>query len=139
VKAALVDRIPQGCKCLIVLDSCYSGTAADLRYIWQAPTPSLLTYSESRNYPKTAGTVLALTSCLDTQVAADTRDDQGRPCGALTMALLRTWKTYGPAIKFKHLLWDVRTFLKQRSYSQIPQVSTGAPYDINASFDLSAL
>jgi hypothetical protein len=97
-----------------------------------------LTCSENRNYAKTAGTVLALTSCLDSQVAADTSDDQGRPCGALTMALLRTWRTYGPAIKFKHLLWDVRTFLKQRRYSQIPQLSTGASYEINTSFDLGS-
>jgi hypothetical protein len=137
VRASLVNRIPQGCKCLIVLDSCYSGTGADLRYIWQAPTAAFLTYSESKNYPRTSGTVLALSASLDTQVAADTRDEWGRPCGALTMALLRTWRTYGPAIRFKHLLWDVRSFLKQRRYSQIPQLSTGVPYDINASFDLN--
>lgn len=138
VRSSLVERVPQGSKCLIVLDSCHSGTAADLRYIWRAPSASVLTYTEARSYPKTAGTVLALTSCLDSQSAADTKDERGRPCGALTMALLRAWNTYGPALKFKHLLWDVQNFLKQRRYAQVPQLSTGAPYDINASFDLSA-
>ena len=137
VRSSLVNRIPRGSKCLIILDSCHSGTAADLRYIWQASTPTLLTYTEARAYPETAGTVVALTSCLDSQAAADTKDEQGRPCGALTMALLRAWRAYGPALKFKHILWDVRSYLKQQRYAQVPQLSTGAPYDINASFDLS--
>ena len=137
IRSRLADKIPAGCKCFIVLDCCHSGTATDLRYLWSAPSSAILTYSEDKAYSKTTGTVLALTGCLDTQVAADTQDEAGRPCGALTMALLRAWKTYGPAIKFKHLLWDVRSFLKMKKYSQIPQLSTGCPYDINASFDLS--
>jgi hypothetical protein len=52
------------------------------------------------------------------------------------MALLNTWRTYGAAIKVKYLLWDVRKFLRERNYSQIPQLSTGTPLDMNQVFSL---
>lgn len=138
LRAALADRVPQGSKCLMIIDSCHSGTAVDLRYTWQAPAAQCLTYAETPQYRKTGGMVVALTSCLDSEVAADTQDERRRPCGALTMALLRVWRTYGPGIKFKHLLWDVRALLRQKGYAQVPQLSTGLPYDMNAAFDLSA-
>ena len=136
LRARLAMRIPAGSKCFVILDSCYSGTAVDLRCMWQAPTATSLTYTENQRYAKTSGTVVFLSGSQDTQTAADTVDKEGRPCGALTNALLQTWRTYGPAIKFKYLLWDVRKFLRDNGYQQIPQLSTGAVYDINTVFDL---
>ena len=138
LRARLAAKIPAGSKCFVVLDCCYSGSAVDLRCAWQATTESTLTYTENQKYAKTAGTVVFISGCQDTQVAADTVDKEGRPCGALTMALLSTWKAYGAAIKFKYLLWDVRKYLRDNGYTQIPQLSTGAAYDINTVFDLSA-
>lgn len=137
IRARLAARVPAGCKCFVVLDCCHSGTAVDLRCLWEATSKDRLSYREDKKYAKTAGTVVFLSGCHDVQVAADTADAEGRPCGALTMALLKTWQTYGRAIKFKHLLWDVRKFLREKGYSQIPQLSTGAFYDTNTVFDLS--
>lgn len=136
IRARLAERIPAGCKCFVVLDCCYSGTAVDLRCLWQAPSATSLTYTENQRYAKTAGTVVFLSGSRDTETAADTVNAEGRPCGAMTMALERTWRAYGPAIKFKYLLWDIRKFLRDNGYSQIPQLSTGAVYDINSVFDL---
>lgn len=138
LRALLAMRIPTGSKCFVVLDCCHSGTAVDLRCDWAASSATSLTFTENQKYPKTAGTVVFLSGSHDTQVAADTVDKEGRPCGALTMALLQTWRTYGPAIKFKYLMWDVRKFLRENGYSQVPQLSTGAAYDINSVFDLNA-
>lgn len=138
LRARLAAKIPAGSKCFVVLDCCYSGTAVDLRCLWAAPSATTLTYTENQKYAKTNGTVVFMSGCQDTQVAADTVDKQGKPCGALTMALLSTWKTYGPAIKFKYILWDVRKFLRDNGYTQIPQLSTGAAYDINTVFDLGS-
>jgi hypothetical protein len=136
LRGALATKIPAGCKCFVVLDSCHSGTAVDLRYLWQAPTAGSLTYTEDKKYIKTAGEVLFLSGCRDTQTAADTVDMTGRPAGALTMALLATWKTYGAGIKLKYLLWDVRKFLREYGYSQIPELSSGAFMDMNAVWTL---
>jgi hypothetical protein len=137
LRTLLAARIPAGSKCFVVLDCCHSGSAVDLRCTWQAASGTSLTYTEDQKYAKTAGTVVFLSGCHDTQLAADTVNKEGRPCGALTMALLETWRTYGPAIKFKYLLWDVRKFLREYGYKQVPQLSTGAVYDTNALFDLS--
>jgi len=136
LRSRLAVKIPAGSKCFIVLDSCHSGTAVDLRCLWQASSATALTYTEDKNYAKTAGTVVFLSACRDTQSGMDTVSAEYRPCGAMTMALLSTWKAYGPAIKFKYLLWDVRKYLRDKGYDQIPQLSTGAPYDINTVFDL---
>lgn len=136
IRARLATRVPAGCKCFVVFDCCYSGTAVDLRCLWEATAPDRLSYREDQKYAKTAGTVVFLSGSRDTQVAMDTVSAEGRPCGALTMALLKTWKTYGRPIKFKYLLWDVRTYLRENGYEQVPQLSTGAFYDTNTVFDL---
>jgi hypothetical protein len=137
LRALLATRVPAGCKCLVVLDSCHSGTAVDLRYLWQSPSVGTVSYKEDTRYDKTAGDVLFLSAASDAQTAADTADTNYRPCGALTWALLDTWRTYGPAIKTKYLLWDVRQFLKTRGYSQTPQLSTGKYIDLQGVFDLN--
>lgn len=138
VRARLAAKVPAGCKCFVVLDCCHSGTAVDLRCLWEATSADRLSYREDQKYAKTAGTVVFLSGCKDTQTAADTVSAEGRPCGALTMALLKTWQAYGRAIKFKYLLWDVRKYLRESGYSQIPQLSTGAFYDTNKVFDLGS-
>jgi hypothetical protein len=136
LRAVLAMRVPAGCKCFVVLDCCHSGTAVDLRCDWQATSRDAITYKENPTYPKTAGTVLFLSGSRDDQFSADTVGKDSRPCGAMTMALLETWKEYGPAIKTKYLLWDTRKFLRDYGYEQIPQLSTGAFLDINSVFDL---
>lgn len=138
LRAALVEKVPAGCKAFVVLDCCHSGTAVDLRYLWQAPSNGSLTFTENTKYNKTNGTVLFLSGCRDPQVAADTADKNGRPCGALTMALLDTWGKYGPVIKTKYLLWDVRQFLRTNRYSQVPELSTSNYIDLNQPFNLGA-
>jgi hypothetical protein len=138
LRAALAMRIPAGCKCMVTLDCCHSGTAVDLRCMWEAPKAESVVYNEDQRYPKTAGEVLFLSGSRDTQTAADTVGIDDRPCGAMTMALLETWKVYGPAIKLKYLLWDVRKFLKEYGYAQIPQLSTGTFMDMNRTWDLGS-
>jgi hypothetical protein len=136
IRALLAAKIPAGSKCFVVIDACNSGTAVDLRYKWNAPSQNTLTYIEEQRYAPLNGTVLFLSGCSDIQTAADTVGLDGRPCGALTMALLETWKVYGAAIKLKYLLWDVRKFLRDKGYSQVPELTSGGFLDMNSVFDL---
>ena len=138
LRTAFANRIPAGCKCFAVLDCCHSGSAVDLRYKWQAPSVNSISYTENSRYTKSAGNILFLSGCQDNQTAADTVGIDGRPCGATTMALLETWKRYGSAIKLKYLLWDMRAFLKEYGYSQIPDLTSGTFLDMNGVFDLGA-
>ena len=136
LRTALAARVPAGCKCLVILDSCHSGTAVDLRYRWEAPAADKLSYTEVATYPKTAGSVLFLSGCRDSEYAMDTVAKDDRPCGAMSMALLDVWRTYGPAIKLKYVLWDIRKYLKDNGYSQVPQLETGLFQDMNVAWDL---
>ena len=137
IRATLAVRIPSGSKCFVVLDACYSGSGVDLRYLWQVTAQDELIYSEDNRHEKTLGDVVFLSGCRDDQTSADTVDSTSRPAGALTWALLETWNTYGPAIKTKYLLRDVRKFLSERGYTQVPQLSTGRYIDLQNVFDLS--
>lgn len=136
LRTALANKIPAGCKCFVVIDACHSGTAVDLRYTLEAPAENTVSITEDKKYPKTSGTVFFLSGAKDEQTAADTVDKTGRPCGAMTMALLDTWMKYGPAIKTKYILWDIRKYLKENGYEQIPVLTTGDYVDINQVFDL---
>jgi hypothetical protein len=136
LKSLLVNRIPTDCKCFAVFDSCHSGTALDLRFNINCPTQDKLIITQDNHYPKTNGSVIFLSGCLDTQYSADTVNSSNQPTGALTNALLDTWNKYGINIKFKHMLWDIRTLLKTRGYEQIPQLSSGNSFDVNNVFNL---
>lgn len=137
IRANLAMKIPKGCKCFVVIDACHSGTAVDLRCLWESPSATSLAYGENKKYAKTQGTVVFISGCHDMQYSMETVDKNGRPSGALTMALLDTWKTYGPVIKFKHILWDIRQYLKTNGYTQLPQMTTGDYIDPNSVFDLA--
>jgi hypothetical protein len=136
LRTALAARVPVGSKCLVVLDCCHSGTAVDLRYKWNAPLAGSMVYTEDQKYAKTAGDVLFLSGCRDAQTAADTVGKDNKPCGALTMSLLETWRTYGQGIKLKYLLWDVRKFLRDYGYAQVPELTSGNFMDMNAIWTL---
>jgi hypothetical protein len=136
LKTLLVNKIPTGCKCFAVLDCCHSGSALDLRYIFSAPEYGKILVSQDDNYPKTNGSVIFLSGCQDTQTAADTVNSKNVPTGALTNALLETWDKYGINIKFKYLLWDIRTSLKMKGYEQIPQLSCSNSLSLSDVFNL---
>lgn len=137
LRVALADKIPAGSKCFAVIDACNSGTAMDLQYTWQCPTENRLAFSQNRRYTVTRGEVLFLSACRDEQYAMDTVNTAGVPGGALTFALLSTWATWRFNMKVKHLLWNVRKYLKERGYDQVPQLSSGGAMSSEAMLDLS--
>jgi hypothetical protein len=136
LKAILVNKIPSGCKCFAVLDCCHSGSALDLRYIFSAPSYGKINVSQDDKYPKTPGSIIFLSGCQDNQTSADTVNSKNVPTGALTNALLSVWSTYGINIKFKYLLWDIRTSLKKAGYDQIPQLSCSNSISLSDEFKL---
>jgi hypothetical protein len=136
LKEHLVNKIPAKCKCFAILDCCHSGSALDLRYVYNAPKYGRLEINQNEKYPKTKGSVIFLSGCEDKQTSADTVDAKNVPSGALTNALLQVWSNYGTSIKFKYLLWDVRTVLKAGGYEQIPQLSCSNNINLSDTFKL---
>eukprot|EP00934_Nitzschia_sp_Nitz4_P001022 Nitzschia sp. Nitz4//scaffold57_size113557//106873//108113//NITZ4_004009-RA/size113557-augustus-gene-0.185-mRNA-1//-1//CDS//3329554900//1022//frame0 len=89
-----------------------------------------------------------ISGCRDEQTSADVSnvasfslpDPKGRAGGALTSALLNV--TYadhentGADLSFQDTLLAVRDVLKQKGFSQIPQLSSSRPVNIQNTFDL---
>lgn len=89
-----------------------------------------------------------ISGCRDEQTSADVSnvasfslpDPKGRAGGALTSSLLNV--TYadhqntGEDLSFQDTLLQVRGMLRQKGFSQIPQLSSSRPMDISQPFDI---
>ena len=129
-----------------VKDASGRGTAFGAPGVWQPdPLPSgaaaapynpanrqpatLLT--ENKFYPPTAGSVILLSGCRDSQTAADAVLDN-QPTGALTWSFLQCLRANRSA-PVKYFLKDVRALLVDNGFDQQPQVSSGGPVDVRTS------
>lgn len=89
-----------------------------------------------------------ISGCRDEQTSADVSnvasfslpDPKGRAGGALTSALLNVTyvdhKDTGKDLSFLETLLQVRDMLKDKGFSQIPQLSSSRPVDMSRQFDL---
>jgi hypothetical protein len=134
----LEKNLPEGSKCISVMDACHSGTAMELRYNWTTPTATTIVMSENTIFPETRGNILNLSACADGDVAIEVTDNSGRGAGPLTFALRECMREHGTAIKMNELLWHIRDVMKQKGLSQMPQMSTGRRIDPNIAFDLNS-
>jgi metacaspase-1 len=139
----LAALVPKGVRLFGIMDACHSGSSFDLRYqiIDQSSIkrtdasgnwiyePNLLNtalmFQENKQYPKTQGEVYMMSGCHDFQVAADAYIN-GRYTGALTDCFLKTLQKFDKKyMKWKHLLYNTRGFLKESGFTQTPQLSVG--------------
>lgn len=69
LRTRFISLLPANVRLVMLVDSCNSGTVADLRYTYNLSTP--LVVSTDIHYPETACTCISLTACMDSQTAAD--------------------------------------------------------------------
>ena len=109
-----------GVNLFALFDSCFSGTVLDLKYNY---SPIVI----NKRVAETKSNVVMISGCRDNQTSADTYLNK-QWCGAMTTAFL----TCVNSPSLNSLLTNMRTFLKTKRYSQIPQLSTGTLLNINA-------
>jgi len=68
--------------------------------------------------------IVSISGCRDDQTSADVKTSAGAATGAMSLALLAVLKTY-PNPPLIDLLNKMRDALKERKFSQVPQMSTG--------------
>jgi len=147
IRANLAVKVPAGVKLVIVLDSCHSGTGADLRFKCDDnsylkngavsipktfnPNDWLIrqTITELRNYSLTNGDVFLISGCADNQTSADAQV-QSKWTGALTYSFLALLKS-NPNYVWNNFLKDLNCFLKVSGFSQKPVLSCGKTNVIN--------
>ena len=145
LKKILVNPLPTGVKLFGLIDSCHSGSCFDLRYqtIDQSKPimdsagdisgfkyelgtlMNALLFKEDKQYPKSAAEVYMMSGSHDFQTSADAFIN-GKYTGALTYCFLQTLLKFNKKqMKWKHLLYNTRGFLREKGFEQIPQLSSG--------------
>ena len=132
LKRITQDHLKEGVTVFILLDCCHSGTLMDLRYNYLS--------SGSYDHPvvnsaseETKGDVYLISGCMDSQTGADAYINYTFQ-GAMTWAFLRAVKE-SPNGSWKQLLTRMRSLLAPH-FTQVPQLSSGRPLDVNSPIPL---
>ncbi len=128
----LVAGLPQGVKLRVCFDSCHSGSALDLPYMW---TTGMQTLRESSLIVDRD--VIFISGCRDEQTSADATIN-GKASGAMTWSLLEALDNCKEQLQlhWEDLIANMRELLKRDGYSQVPQLSIENPDQLKAFIDI---
>jgi hypothetical protein len=104
-----------------IFDCCHSASVLDLRYRYVG---SKNNYRENRSSTNLASNIITLSGCLDKQVSADAYNinNSREWSGALTTSFINVARNLNYNTRVYNLLSKIRTFIKTRRYTQIPQI-----------------
>jgi len=131
----MVKPLPPGCRLTAVFDSCHSGTALDLPYIYSAHGRLKGSHVSARARARKASPadVISFSGCKDDQTSADTFEG-GAAVGAMSYAFIEAL-TKNPRQSYQELLQSVRHILYPR-FSQKPQLGSSHPIHTSLQFIL---
>lgn len=131
----LVRPIPDGCRLTALFDSCHSGSALDLVYLYHSDgrLKSSPVSEKWRGLKSSAGDVISFSGCEDGKTSADVVKN-GVAVGAMSYAFMKCLET-NPKQSYQQLLKGVREILR-KTYRQKPQLSSSHKIDINMRFVL---
>ena len=124
----IILPLKKGVTLFSVIDSCHSGTVLDLKYSYMDST-NYNNYTTNSKNLETQGTVFMISGCSDSQKSADAVIDDN-PCGAMTTSLLKSLEK-NPVCSWRELITNMRDYLKNNGFYQIPQISCGKFEDID--------
>jgi hypothetical protein len=133
LKKIIDTNLKAGVKVFILLDCCNSGTALDLKYNY-LDSDNYNSPTVNPNAVETAGQIIMISGCTDSQTSADAAINDGTytTSGAMTYAFLETIKNNkDSSITLKNMLQNMRTLLKNKNFTQIPQLSSGRSINID--------
>jgi hypothetical protein len=124
----IIDNLKTGVSLFCLFDCCFSGTVLDLKYNYFDSD-----YSNENtvnpNVSETNGNVLMISGCMDSQTSMDagfiTQEGLIKFSGAMTTSFLNEVSQNGYEKSISQVLEGMRKFLKENSFVQVPQVSTG--------------
>jgi hypothetical protein len=114
-----------------IFDSCHSASIFDSMYTYLDSDNNNATTIHSNHYVRigTCGQVITISGCTDAGTSADAYIN-GANCGAFTEAFLTTMKKYNNSCTWEELLVNMRSHLVSGGFTQIPQLSSYKPLDI---------
>jgi metacaspase-1 len=129
LKTLINTYLKPGVTLIMLCDSCYSGTILDLKYQY-FDTQNNIPVNINNVVNETLGNVILISGGQDNQTTADAYINNTYQ-GATTWAFLSTLdKTSKPT--WTSLISNMRTLTKNSGFSQIAQICSGKPLDINS-------
>ncbi len=129
IKAILTTYMKKDVTLIGLFDSCHSGTMFDLKYCY-LDSNNYDKYSENDKVSECNGNVIMISGCMDSQTSAESLIDN-KIQGAMTWSFIEAINKT-PNLSWRELLKNMRTSLKNSSFTQIPQLSTDSFYDIDS-------
>jgi len=119
---SVLSLFPRRVTFIGVVDACHSGTMFDLPFRYVSGVKHVEESVSSRIKCK----CIMFSGCKDDQVSMDAHgiSEAKHYMGAMSAALLASWKVYGYTIGVWQCLAQMRRFLQKREFKQIPQVTT---------------
>ncbi|KAL1939251.1 hypothetical protein VTO73DRAFT_10054 [Trametes versicolor] len=129
----MVKSLPAGCRLTALFDSCHSGSALDLPYLYSSDGRVKGSQVKQKwfDYKSTPADVISWSGCKDSQTSADTWE-QGIATGAMSYAFMSSLQE-NPNQTYRELLRSIRVILKKK-YSQKAQLSSSHHIDTNLRF-----
>jgi metacaspase-1 len=129
LKEIVNKHLKKGVQMFVLFDNCHSGTMLDLRYqLEDGPRPRL---KINNSYKETSGSVICLSGCRDNQYSVDAYIEQ-KYNGAMTWALVEALKSNKNG-SWINVLKKVKQLLKNRQFTQVPQMTFGTNFNYNKS------
>ncbi|KAJ7073307.1 caspase domain-containing protein [Mycena belliarum] len=131
--AIMVKPLPSGCRLTAVFDSCHSGTALDLPYIYDSHgrLKGRHVSDRARARKATPADVISLSGCKDGQTSADTFAG-GVAVGAASHAFIKAIEMH-PRQSYQEIMHNIRMILHPK-FSQKPQLASSHPIDTSLRF-----
>jgi len=126
----MVRPLPAGCRLTAVFDSCHSGSALDLPYMYTHRGMAKTANAYAMRNRGGPGDVISFSGSTDLGTSADTTQN-GHATGAMSWALIKCL-TAKPQQSYQSLLLNVRALLKKQHFSQVPQL--GATHRMNGTY-----
>ncbi|KAJ7737759.1 caspase domain-containing protein [Mycena metata] len=129
----MVKPLPTGCRLTAVFDSCHSGTALDLPFIYDHHGRLKGRQISPRAILRKATTadVISLSGCKDGGTSMDTFAD-GQAVGAASHAFIKAIEAH-PHQSYRDFLRNIRVLLHPK-FSQKPQLGSSHPIDTSLRF-----
>ncbi len=123
----ILQQMPSHTRTTIMWDCCYSGTGGDLEYHYHFDNGGTLRLD--RVGRPLAAPVIMVSGCNDRQTSSDAWGLQGKTfTGAMTSSMLNTLAQHRD-VTVQRLVSDMRSYLKEHNFTQIPQVTSSRPID----------
>lgn len=137
IRKELAEKVPAGCKCFAVFDSCSGGVTIDLEHAWQTSENFTLYYSQNPEISTMEGKVLFLTTYQPEDMALNAASIYGNSGGALSSILPRILGVEEAQLEMKDYMWRILETLKARGYNKIPVITSSRPMGPSQYIDLS--